>query len=238
MHFVQKEEMAFLFLTIIHLVVDVLWFPGPPNTFSQTWHSMQRKIKTCLTSVLWVVFNLNQLLLFSGAWGVRSGRKNKSTQPISRKQHICKLPDFRVVCAETTFSEGCLWRHNGLTVETVFFFCFVLFLSKPDCCHVGWGLYWDEWLQIFRRIWRRKMLLPLSTWWRTLPWEYPSIPSTDLCLGRCTLFPSPLFVTISPWTRGALLSWVLNFKVWPRKVLSSIILCKSSFSLVKMLLKF
>lgn len=150
MHFGQKEEMAFLFLTIIHLVVDVLWFPGPPNTFSQTWHSMQRKIKTCLTSVLWVVFNLNQLLLFSGAWGVRSGRKNQSTQQISRKQHICKLLDFPVVRAETTFSEGCLfltsqWAHSG---DCIFLFCFVLFLSKPDCCHVGWGLYWDEWLQI------------------------------------------------------------------------------------------
>lgn len=130
MHFVQKEEMAFLFLTIIHLVVDVLWFPGPPNTFSQTWHSMQRKIKTCLTSVLWVVFNLNQLLLFSGAWGVRSGRKNKSTQPISRKQHICKLPDFPVVCAETTFSEGHIWRHYGLTVDTVFFFVLFCFCQN------------------------------------------------------------------------------------------------------------
>lgn len=183
----------------------------------------------------WVVFNLNQLLLFSGAWGVRSGRKNKSTQQISRKQLICKLPDFPVVCAETTFSEGCLfltsqWAHSG---DCIFILFYLFFLSKPDCCHVGWGLYWDEWLQIFRR-----MLLPLSTWWRTLPWEYQSIPSTDLCLGRCKPFPSHLFVTVSTWTRGDLLSWVLNFKVWPRKVLRSIVPCKSSFSLVKMLLKF
>lgn len=197
------------------------------------WHSMQREIKTCLTSVLWVVFNLNKLLLSSGPWVVRSGRKNKSTQQISRKQHICKLLHFPVICAETTFSEGWLFLLSQCAHSGDWLFVFVLFLSKPDCCH----FYWEEWLQIFRRIWRRRMLPPLATWWRTLPWGYQSVPSTDLCLGRCRLFPSHLFVTISVWTRRSLLSLVLNLKVWPRKVLSSIILCKFSFSLVKMLFK-
>lgn len=116
---------------------------------------MQRKIKTCLTSVLWVVFNLNQLLLFSGAWDVGSGRKNKSTQQISRKQLICKLPDFPVVCAETTFSEGCLfltsqWAHSGDCIFYFFFldlFCFCqnlivatlvgVFIETNDCRFSG-----------------------------------------------------------------------------------------------------
>lgn len=152
MHFVQKET-AFSFSTIMHLVVDVLWSPGPSNTFIQTWHTMQHKIKICLTSICLVVFILNQLVLFSDTWSVKSGRKNKWTHQISRKPNLCKLPDF-VVLKQDLLKKQVPFLTSQLAYQW----------TQRDCWQVCWGRRMAE---HFQENLAKEMRLHLSTWWRT-----------------------------------------------------------------------